>query len=294
MWVRFGSFVAAIMLLSAGNFASAQEEQMTLDILVKPANEARAVKLGGNFSDRTIADKVDDGRVVATVTPMLPLKSRALYVDWSDDSQTSFPVFLAPNFSGQQIEIHLLRDKDWGELSDQEIRQYCLGLRPDSLSSAFLMFYRCRDSAIGLERRLRKGSKVYRHALHGWFLANYWLYTGERPISPYGPDRSLVERLEEIVESVRTGEYPAESYFPLRIGDVREFLKLVNEEQIRLVGTIPELLKRGFVREASDINTSALKTLEKSDTVAGASAYGVNRELLEKNSAYIGGLVASP
>jgi hypothetical protein len=264
------------------------ENGSSVSFLLKPepASGATSVSITRDFGDEELAHKFPKTVPVAFTGPH---ERTMLSVTWSDNSSSQFPVHLFVGLGSRPIYIGFFRDPP-----DEESTTKCAGLStttPSTIENMFRMFFVCRKAAIVVEKRGDTWTHAHVSALDGWFRANYALYQRGKPLSPYGFDTDLLQRLKEAVSS----GYPEGKYSPLRFTDARKAIKEVDEEDIRAAGLIPAAVKNGQLDAARAINTRASKRLEELTGETGSSnIQGVTRDVLEGNASYLSTLGGSP
>ena len=148
------------------------------------------------------------------------------------------------------------------------------------------------------EKQYGQWTTAHRSALNGWFMANYALYRRIRPVSPYGFDPDLAAKLQGIIDQIDTQhKYKDTDFFPLRIADVRQALDALNQEVIRSAEFVGPLISRGNLSAAASVNSAAEMRFEEMITNStiqeSAASFGINKELLGKNKAWLKTLLTS-
>src|SRR5690606_33993551 len=115
----------------------------------------------------------------------------------------------------------------------------------------------------------------YQIAFCGWLRANNALLQRGSPVSPYGFDTELLERINSNSEDVEQACGSLSS----------SFTALIAAEPARLAGTVPELVKAGKIDEAIIVNSEALNTWIASDLPTGE--YGLSEKVLIDNSKFL-------
>ena len=139
-----------------------------------------------------------------------PGENAVVRLEWSDGSESSFPIFLS-SFTPTGVMLMLFQIPSDDVPTEAQVKDDCTSRTPRVLSTAFEMFFACRAHALRLEQdgqSIESADAIYRAALAGWLNANYRLYVDPfcRPdvnsgctpslrVSPYGADPDLVSRL---------------------------------------------------------------------------------------------------
>ena len=220
-----------------------------------------------------------------------PGENAVVRLEWSDGSETSFPIFLS-SFTPTGVMLMLFHIPSDDVPTEAQVRDDCTNRTPRVLSTAFEMFFACRAHALRLEQdgqSIEGADAIYRAALAGWLNANYRLYVdpfcrpdvnaGCRPslrVSPYGADPELVSRLEQIIDLGR----PINDWKPLRIPDAVNFLTYVKQRDLQMVEAVQELVRDGRLEEALAINERALDAI---GDIGDDNAFRVTEDLLRQN-----------
>lgn len=288
--LRPAVLATALMLAAVANAKAA-----TVRVTVSPADAAQQIKLSTPLADETLVDPV------ASPTSDIRLPSpggelpdrRSIFVKWSDGSQTDFPIVLTSALGERLFDLYFIRPPMPSPVpSLTDVQRDCDIVRPASIEAAFRAYHLCRAYALSLESSARWHT-IHRIAISGWFIANYALYTRFPPLSPYGFDPELADRLREAVALVKTNTYRADKLSPMRIADFERALREVDDEPVRAAGLVPALIQNGQFATADRLNRLALEAFDATDTSAVVASYGVNRNLLIGNQSLIDRLIAT-
>lgn len=227
---------------------------------------------GRTHGELPLPDGLSDQATGSVDLPIVPLAADGtLTVRWSEELSVSadLTVTLATVLSGMTIDVYFF-DRTLDEAPTySQVRKACLGEAPKDVRSAFYVLYTCREMAFMLEAEPQgHWDKPHLGAIQGWLVGNKYLFENfgwdvdawgvPIGLSPYGADQGLVTKLRAIV-----GENLApENWEPLRIEDAEQFLALVDDRALRLVGDVPGLIASKQYSAAALINDEAIKVLK--------------------------------
>lgn len=285
-------FVPLAALLITSMVIVNTADAATVRVTITPVSDARQIKMSAQLHDDTLVDPV----VGATNDVPLPRPDtdtpdrRDIFVRWSDGSDSKFPVVLTNALGDRLFELHFMRPP--AQLPTlPDVRRDCNISSPTSIEAAFRAYYICRAYVLALEES-QEFHPIHRIALAGWFIANYSLYTRFPPISPYGFDRELAQRLQKVVALVRRDGYRADRLAPIRVADVERALAEVEAEAVRAAGLVPSLIHDGDIATADRVNRSAIEALN-SAPASNMKSFGINNTVLIGNQALIDRLIDS-
>jgi hypothetical protein len=151
---------------------------------------------------------------------------------------------------------------------------------------------------IKLESSGPKWTPDYCLALNGWFAANYALYKRVTPISQFGVDTDLLQRLNELIEEIDVRHYAETQFKPISVSYVRQLLNLTAIQNVRTAGAVPQLVSQGNITAAQTVNNFAIseyhryaKSVNRSPG-NGFVVDGINENLLTNNANFLSNLQA--
>lgn len=279
----FGGLLS-LTFLTFGHHAWGQSPGVaTFIIKAEPAESVASIV------QSTSVAEIDLGRG-ATTTVSVPLNEErkvTFIVRWNDDTTSQFSVHTIAALASSNVQVVFRKEPTGSESVNR-----CAITASEALSLVFQSYFTCRAAALYAEKNSPQWSAVYRRAFHGWLQANYQLYTRVAPISPYGFDRDLVVKLREIVKKIDEDGYQESGFAPISLSVVRAALRLVNEEDVRMVGLVPDLVRRGQVGRALSVNEAARARFEELSARSGQTIFhGVSRETIQGNDQFIRGLI---
>jgi hypothetical protein len=280
-----GGLIPFVVLLLA---SAALADSLTLQTLALPAEHAQALKLFGGargYRETLLHPDVPPEGVEAQVALPHAAVDANVFVTWSNNRQTSFPLVLASPFADQTILVHLMQRISTERPSSLDVRRNCEQTSPAGISPVFDMLYTCRAYTLALEDAGEAWDPDHRRALSGWLVANYRLATLGDRVSPYGLDPDLRMRLETALEREQRERWGDRRWAPLRLADARRLIELIDTRPVRMAGYVPQLVARGAVTQASAINDVALEYLVRLDQYGPVD--GITRQLLLDNQSYL-------
>ena len=276
-------FAALIGCLLGAQAQPAEPMKIRLD--ADPRGEVRSILLADDFGENELGNKVP---VLIDINPeTVERRNSVLSIAWSDGTQTSFPILISKVFGGKTVEFYFRKD-DPSRSAGSDLAHQCRDVVPPTIRGMFQRLYHCRQIAMRHEYERNRYAVAHLRALAGWFDANLALYTRSKPLGPYGVDPLLLQRIREIIAMIDARTYRDDQFQPLRVSDVRDLIKLVNEEDIRLAGFVPILIGQGRLADAKDLNSFVRVRFDEIVKSLGVSSiHGVNGPLLQANDEYI-------
>lgn len=282
--------VAFGLALVAGP-CGAQPAAMPMTIALEPSSEAKSLFYEGDGIGGPLElvppDQIGSQPLaVAIPMPAAPLSNGVLTVDWDDSSSSAFPIVLGAAFTAHSVYVKLFNRGIDETPKQSAVSKACTQIRPDTSDEAFEMFFACRAMALQLENAGKAWLKPHRTAMAGWLIANYFLYTRNPPVSPYGADPDLLSRLRDAIQ--QDDDDPGRDWRPLRLPDARTLLQLVDDQTVRLAGQVPALIGIGDYAIAAEVNAAAIAAFRPDQT----GAYGLNEQLLLDNQVFLEQMIA--
>ena len=288
--LRAAVLAAALVLAGVANTWAA-----TVRVTVSPPDAAQQIKLSSPLADETLLDPVaGPTNDIQLPSPNGDLPDRrSIFVKWSDGSQSDFPIVLTSALGSRRFDMYFVRPPGPSPLPTlADVQRECNIARPTSIEAAFRAYYMCRNYALAVEQDSR-WFPIHRVAIAGWFIANYALYTRFPPLSPYGFDPELADRLREAIALVKDNKYRADKLSPMRVADFERALRELADEPVRAAGLVPQLIQDGQLATADRLNRLALDAFDAADANSVITSYGVNRDLLMGNQSLIDRLIAN-
>lgn len=254
------------------------ENAVQLRISVLNEGQASALNLTDKFTDTTAATNFSEQPIYVDVALTGSTERRTAYVEWEDsDGEASFPLLFTPAFAGETVDVYF--DGPFvfeTSLTSEQVEGACGKRTPTGLKDLFAQYHECRAFALELEKKNDAANQERLVvALCGWLNANLALYQRVGPVSPYGADMDLLQRLQQVSEPDMS-RCAASS---------RTFVGLVVGEVARLGGTVPSLVAAGMIDEAIAVNDEALDAFVGAGFKAGQ--FGLSEQVLLDNSRYL-------
>ncbi len=173
--------VAAVGLLTSP--ATADDLRIALSVSANPASDVKRIFLGIGGGSIDLVASATGSPTTANVVSDNSRNETRLAVEWMGGKAQSIPFFsILPSPTTNRWRLYLRKKRQTLQTMRIEVfvDQNCNGRQPGSMEVAFAIIADCSPVAIYMaSKSLTESARTtYLRALNGWFVANYFLYSG--------------------------------------------------------------------------------------------------------------------
>ncbi|WP_187970096.1 hypothetical protein [Aquibium microcysteis] len=245
---------------------SADELKIALVVAASPASDAKRIALGIGGGSIDLLAPVGKTPAAASIAADNTRYATRLTVEWKDGRAQSIPFYRYSAFADLE-PLEIVFEKEARDAADGANRIFvdrnCDGRQPGSMAVAFAIIANCAPVAHYMASRLVSDTAkgTYYRALNGWFVANYYLYSGlGYGFHPFGLHEDLISQLQSLPAPGSDGKVG-----PINIADVQKALDEYQDEPVRKVYLVRTLVKQRRYQDAMDILVEAKRKLSEPD-----------------------------
>lgn len=270
-------WMIVFLALLVADLAEARDAQVTFQIFTSEGDEPdRLILVGGTHNTDLNAQFAGGEASVSLTTGSYRSQPRTIILQWKDGESEDFPIFLLPELGGQTVHIMFV-GRAFGPADQAAADRLCRDTLPVDVVSAFKMVFGCRQWSEGLEARGREFSKEHLRAVNGWLIGNNFLFrqlpeAENAPISPFGFQEALIERIKRVLVLVDRDGRPERVLAPLNIADLRRVLREHQQQALRLTARLDDLVGSEDLASARDLLEVLTRTYDQAVVAKGETS----------------------